>query len=127
VAIPAWQDLAGMHQEYLLEVNVQSPADPAAVGDKLALDISERERCFERLKASGYIRERQDRLEPAELVPASVLAEIADNRRKLRGATAQPTRRRRSYDTARCGHWMPRAKAECVLRLGHRGAHRSYR
>lgn len=27
-------------------------------------------------------------------------------------------------DPPLCGHWMPRAKARCILRAGHRGSHR---
>ena len=29
--------------------------------------------------------------------------------------------------TPACAQWMPRAKAQCVLKSGHRGSHRRYR
>lgn len=40
------------------------------------------------------------------------------------GTDAAPTSMAPPADPPLCGHWMPRAKATCILNAGHRGSHR---
>lgn len=132
IHIPAWYALGDLDQSYLTAVaSLGGSATPVAIAKHTgaaARRLAESER---RLVLSGYISKQTDRsISLTDLVPAEVIRQEAQIVSAY--ALADPSQVPQSAASSavasnRCGHYMKRAKAKCVLVRGHKGGHRSRR
>lgn len=129
--VPAWHDLSESQQEFLGAVaDAGGQARSEQLGAVLPYSFVTLANTEQRLVASGYLAETADgSLHLTELMPATAVKVFVESRRRYQGL-------RRSQSTSeaaapepvlstRCGEFMPRARANCILPSGHSGGHRS--
>lgn len=127
VGLPAWEDLGQQEQDYLQVLATAGPEVSRREMGRLLPTVSGKQLEYleSRLTAAGHIAvDEHGTLDFCGPVTAALVKERIGIRRQYRPAEEIPTRRRRAA-AGRCGAFMPRAKARCVLPLGHKGRHRS--
>lgn len=122
VNVPAWHDLGSVEQTYL---HVVATSHVAVERASIARALKEHPRTLadteDRLVSNGYItRSSGGQIILAELMPSRVIIASMDTISGY-GNAAEPG----SFAARRCNAYMPRANAQCVLREGHAGGHRS--
>ena len=131
---PAWHDLPQSSRSYLAAVaELGDRATHQELAGRLPGSHQALADTEHRLRACGYLSEDRDGiLRLTALMPAAAVERFARAAGRYRstsghsrpvsvaGAISMPAATR-----PRCGEYMPRAKAHCVLREGHRGGHRS--
>lgn len=131
LVVPAWHDQSRFHQEFLGAVaDAGGQAPPEHIAARLEGSFVTLSETAERLVASGYLAEASDgSLHLTSLMPTDAVRGFMEHRRRFRTADAltpdAPSGFRGRVPLARCGEYMPRAKAHCVLSKGHSGGHRS--
>ena len=129
--VPAWHDLAKSQQAFLGAVaDAGGQTRPEKVGAILPYSFVTLAETEHRLLASGYLTEADDgTLRLTELMPTDAVRRFVESQRRYQGLSESPLTSRLSIAQvpalARCGEYMPRARAHCILPEGHRGGHRS--
>lgn len=122
VGVPAWYDLPRELQDVLAVTTAsESGVSSSDVADTIGISHRSAHRAVADLVTLGYLsRTRSDSYVSTRLVSAAVIdrawAGLGDDPRNGLPAAAP---------AARCGKWMPRAKARCRLNVGHAGRCRS--
>ena len=131
LVVPAWHDQSRSHQEFLGAVaDGGGKARPEQLAACLGYNFVTLAETSERLVACGYLAEANDgTLSLTDLMPTDAVQEIMEYRRRFQIADRSPAGSSGGpgggVPSGRCGEYMPRAKAYCVLPRGHRGGHRS--
>lgn len=131
LVVPAWHDQPRSHQEFIGALaDAGGRASPEQVAASLDYHFGTLSETADRLVASGYLtRTRDGALCLTDLMPADAVREITELRRRFQAASDSSPGP--SVDmggrvpSERCGEYMPRAQAQCVLMRGHSGGHRS--
>ncbi len=131
LVVPAWYDQSRSHQEFIGAVaDAGGQASPKQIASRLDYSHVTLAEMAERLVAGGYLDETRDgALCLTGMMPADAIREIMQSRRRFQitgGSSSIPSDETGSRVLSeRCGEYMPRAKANCVLARGHSGGHRS--
>ncbi len=123
VALPAWHSLAETEQAYLTALaGFGGEATPRQISQSLSLNPKTLTRAWRHLENAAYITTDSDgRVRTADVIPVDSVNRVAAEEAMHTydaPAAQQPSE-------PRCNAWMPRARAKCVLSLGHAGRHRS--
>lgn len=131
--VPAWHDLSRSQQAFLGAVaDAGGRARPEQLGATLTYSFVTLADTEQRLLASGYLAEATDgTLCLTELMPTDAVRRLVESQRRYRSPGGPPLASGAGIPQmaapARCGEYMPRAKAHCILPMGHSGGHRSGR
>ena len=123
--VPAWHDLSRSQQAFLGAVaDAGGQARPEQLGATLPYSFVTLADTEQRLLACGYLAATNDgALRLTELMPTDAVRRFAESPRRYQSPRHAPATG--TFPSARCGHYMPRAKAHCILPEGHGGGHRS--
>lgn len=129
VLVPMWNDLPQTDQDYLIALSAcrgrAKPRDIAAqVPGQSARSLTRAEK---RLTDAGHLT-RSETGEVVSLGPLTVdiVNDIKSREDEYRSDITETASSRPNRSVA-CNHYMPRAKAQCVLPRGHKGPCRSSR
>lgn len=131
LVVPAWHDQSRSHQEFLGAVaDAGGQAPPEYIAARLEGNFVTLSETAKRLVATGYLAETADgTLHLTSLMPTDAVGGFMAHRRRFRAAEGSATDPNAGSGNrvrvVRCGEYMPRAKAHCVLPSGHSGGHRS--
>lgn len=124
IHLPAWYSLSERDQVYLGTVAaLGGSAETAEIARRTGLRSRRLAESERRLELSQYITRTGSTVVLSGLVPVEVAHEETQrvSNYDLASAPVPPPQAL----SARCGQYMPRAKAKCVLSRGHTGGHRS--
>ncbi|MCY3851805.1 MAG: ATP-binding protein [Acidimicrobiaceae bacterium] len=124
IHLPAWYSLSEQDQVYLGTVAaLGGSAEAAEIARRTNLRARRLAESERRLELSQYVERVGNRVLLSGLVPAEVANK--ETQRVLDYALPDAAAPTPQALGARCGQFMPRAKAKCVLSRGHKGGHRS--
>ena len=131
VLVAMWNDLSDKEQEFLsVLADNDGRADPQQIAARMpAVSSNELARMLRRLKSAGHVeRTEQDELVLVGGLTVSTVGLLSDETRLFRTNESLDTSFATTANTSGrvlCNNYMPRSKAKCVLRRGHKGRCRS--